>query len=61
MHVIYILLTNLEKRLDNWLNIILFSCYLIGWTYILIISLSNISLLNVFHDTLEPFSNTHII
>lgn len=55
-HLIYVLLTKPEKLLDNYVNLMLFSCYFIGWTYIVIISLNDLSFLNIIQDTMEPFS-----
>lgn len=41
VHLIYISLTHFEISVDNYVNLYIFFCYLIGWIYIFINFLSN--------------------
>lgn len=58
--VIYHLLSNLEKRWDNHVNLIIFSGYLIGWGYLWIYAILNIAdiLINTKEHTTCPIQDT---
>lgn len=61
VNFIYVLLTTKERLIDLYINLIVFGSYLIGWLYILIIVINDITFLQNFKDTIEPFSDTFAI
>jgi len=60
VHLIHYLLIKTETRLDLLINLLVFSCYFIGWAYILIFFFIDITFLENLIDLKDPFSEIPI-